>query len=207
MRTSGPAAVLAMVVIFTACGSSSSTSSVATSVAGGPDLSPKLLTVHDLPTGWSVYTKTSSSSSGTPDCLNAITAPSATRVAKAEAEFTGGASGVPYLDEAIDAFPAGKAHDALLNIDNGVTGCKNISVNENGTTLTGSVGAMSFPSFGDESNAYQISLSAGQGGITIGFDIVVVRKGDLLMGILLGDLGSPDVDTLQKIVQTAIAKV
>jgi hypothetical protein len=205
----------ALVMLVAACGSNAPNSATATAPAAhastsattpAPNLAAELLSVSDLPAGWSVV-PSADSSSATPHCLQNIkTELKAT--SKAEVTFTDGSNGLPVLDEGLSYLP-GQGENALKLVEQILGGCGQISMTSDGTTLTGTVGAMSFPAVADQSAAYQINLSGTVSGlsVTVGIDLIVFREGDTVAVMLYGDLGTPDISVLQPIVQEAAAKV
>jgi len=68
---------------------------------------------------------------------------------------------------------------------------------------------MSYPAVGDQSSAWQINLTGTESGIslTVGIDFIVFRKGDTLALIFYGDLGTPDIQTVEHLVQVAASKL
>jgi len=63
---------------------------------------------------------------------------------------------VAGLSTGKDATLTGAYNDAVHLLNS----CERVSFVSNGTTVSGSIGAMSFPTFGIESNAYDLTLSA-----------------------------------------------
>lgn len=202
----------ALIMFVAACGSSTpkTTSPPAARASASaatlpPDLKAELLAVSDLPVGWSVVPTTTSGA--TPECLaNVKSGMKAT--SKAEVTFAGGSNGLPVLDEELNYLP-GQGQLAMTFVSHALAGCGHISLTSDGHTLTGTVGVMSFPALADQSAAYQINLSGTVSGvsITLGLDLFVFRKADTVAIILYGDLGTPDIATLQPIVQHAAAKL
>lgn len=172
-----------------------------------PDLTAELLSVSDLPAGWSVVPSTDSSNSSTPKCLRALkTVAKAT--SKAETTFTDGSNGLPELDEFLVYLP-GQGKKAMKLVSQILAGCGQLSMTSGGQTLKGTLGAMSFPAVAEQSFAYQLNLSATVSGlsVTVGIDLIVFRKADTVAEILYGDLGTPDISVLQPIVWDAAAKL
>jgi hypothetical protein len=64
---------------------------------------------------------------------------------------------------------------------------------------------MSFPEHGDQSAAFAASFTIN--GTTVGEDVLVVRKGTILVGISEGGFGSPDLLQFQSFVGKALARV
>jgi hypothetical protein len=83
--------------------------------------------------------------------------------------------------------------------------CKTLTGTSDGHKVTGTVGAMSFPRYGDESQAFAVSFTIS--GVTADEDVIVVRKGTILVGVYEGALGSPDLDQFQGFVRKALARI
>jgi hypothetical protein len=181
-------------------------SSTTPTAAPAPDLNAELLTISDLPAGWSVV-PSSGGSSAAPRCLlHAQTGLKAT--SKAEATFADGSDGLPLLGEYLSYLP-GQGQSAMAFLSRRLSSCGHISLTSDGQALTGTMGAMSFPAVADQSSAYQMNLSASVSGlsITLGIDLIVFRKADTVAMILYGDLGTPDIQAVQRIVRHAAAKL
>lgn len=223
-RILGVAAVVASVALLAACGSSSNSpgasspktsaqtsSSSSQSPSSSPtpstpprDLNPQLLTVADLPAGWSVSHSTSSGGGATPPCIKALKVRFHSS-SKAEASFVKGTD-VPILNEVIGYFGTAAATAAVFNAGvAALNACTTMSFKADGYTYSGSIGAMSFPHLGDQSSAWQLTLTSQ--GYTFGFDVVVARKGPELALVLYGDLGTPNLDDVTALVTKAVAKM
>ena len=186
--------------------------STATSAASGPpttlpDVKGQLLTLGDLPAGWSVD-NSSNSSSSTPKCVQNAKSTAAFDKAKAEADFQDGSNGLPALDEEI-VYQPGHAQQTMAKFAQVMAGCGHIEWSVSGHTLTGTVGQMSFPNLGQQTEPYQINLSTSVSGldITVGLDLIVIRQGDEIAIIYYGDLGTPDISQVQSFAEKAASKL
>jgi hypothetical protein len=74
-----------------------------------------------------------------------------------------------------------------------------------GNKTTGTVGQMSFPHYGDTSEAFAVNLTVQS--TTAYEDLLIVRKGTIVMGIDEGNLVSVNVSQFQGFVKKAIKKV
>jgi hypothetical protein len=163
-----------------------------------------------MPSGWSVN-KTPSDSSSTPSCLKSLRA--VTRqgeTSRAEVQFQGGSNGIPFLNETLTSFGTRVTTTKLAIFDQTISRCGQVSFTSGGNTFTGTIAAMSFPAVGDESRAYQMNLGTKTTNglnVTVGFDIVVARKGDTAGLLALGDLGTPDLNQLRQFTTKALAKL
>ena len=164
-----------------------------------PDVSQYLLTIGDFPTGWSVDNSQASNSSG------CYTRPleQVPSLSYAKANFAKG-GGLPELAQELGHYSSGPSrvlddhHDPqqlqVVHHDGA-----------DGTSAKGTLGAMSFPSSGDQSAAYTATLDIE--GFNVNQGLVIVRKGNYLTLIALGDIGSLDSATLQQYVTKAVAKL
>jgi hypothetical protein len=192
-------AVLAVAVLAAGC----------TSVEhgkGAPDLKAQLLTVAELPAGWSIDNSNSGGDkTSTPSCLRRPLDSELHANAKADASFVRG-SDFPWLNQGIAYFGDDATASAKLSTIAAIlNGCKDLSYTSDGHKVTGSMGVMSFPNFGDHSQAWDMTLTAE--GTTVGFDLVLMQKGAELEQLFYGDLGWLDVTELQTLAESAADKM
>ncbi len=90
-------------------------------VTPAPDLTSELLSLSDLPAGWSAV---GSSDSGEPKCLDTVRS-DLNAVSKAEATYVGGSSGVPDLEESL-AYVPGKGQSDMLAVSRVLSGCGHV---------------------------------------------------------------------------------
>ena len=164
-------------------------------------LRSKALSLSNMPTGWSVDNSGGGTSNFT-GCFAKLQATEATRgITRVEANYEQG--NFPVMEETlITRKNAAHRYQQFVSILNG---CRQVSLSSGDTTLSGSIGAMSFPTVGNASSAYAMTLSSN--GINVGFDIIVFRAGQVAGDIGYGDLGSPDSSTVQAFVSEAVNKV
>jgi hypothetical protein len=67
------------------------------------------------------------------------------------------------------------------------------------------MGPMSSPTYGDQSAAYDATLTIQ--GVDVNQGFVMVRKGNYITLIALGDIGSLDAPTMQGFVNQAVTKI
>jgi hypothetical protein len=184
-----------------AAGSNASVAS--TQPAQAADPAPLLLSINDLPTGWSIDNSASDSAGG-PKCL-ATLKDSFASTKKANASFVDGTS-VPALVHAVGTYVDAAAASAAFDRGTGILdGCKDISFSSDGKKYSGSIGAMSFPTIGERSKAWALSLS--NSGLNIGIDVVLFLKGAAIEEVALLDLGSPNTDDLKTFCDKSLAKL
>src|ERR1035437_5841266 len=83
--------------------------------------------------------------------------------------------------------------------------CKTFNTTGQSPNYSGTLGAMSSPSYGDQSAAYNANLTVQ--GLNVNEGFVIVRKGNYIALVVLGDVGSLDTPTLQGFVTQAVAKI
>jgi len=86
-----------------------------------------------------------------------------------------------------------------------LTACKHLSGETGGQKFSGTVGSASFPRFGDDSAAFEANFTVQ--GELLGEDLVIVRKGNIVMGIDEGNFPPVDVNQFQALVNKAVAKL
>jgi hypothetical protein len=162
--------------------------------AAQPKLSSELLSVGQMPTGWSIYHQASSSGTG---CLANILGPKGReQTAKVAFEDNGNS---PLLEEAVATYSNAKT--AYKKIATTLTNCKSVR----GKGITGTVGQMSLSSYGNASEAFLVTLTSKDS--TVDDDLLIVRKGNLIMGIQEADVSPIIVRQFQGFVVKALAKV
>jgi hypothetical protein len=167
-------------------------------------LQAKTLSLSDLPTGWSVDNSSSGGgSANVTGCFRKLVAlgPVPKGLTRARVEYV--MKTLPQMDETLET---GKGAPARYIKYRGILrNCKSVSYTaSDGTTVKGSVGAMSFPPLGDSSSAYAINLTAS--GVSLGIDVVLFRAGSITGQLLYFDF-SPDATVVQEYATAAVNKV
>jgi hypothetical protein len=171
--------------------------------ASAPKLSSELLSVGQMPTGWSVD---NSSSSGGVGCYNStIMEPKGvTQTAKTEVQFqSSGATGLPSIAEKLATYS--NTSTAYKKIVTTITNCKSFSGKYQGSKMDGTVGQMSFGTYGTSSAAFAVDFTVA--GTAVYEDLLMIRKGDVVMSIDEGNLSPVNVKQFQGFVVKALAKV
>jgi hypothetical protein len=168
--------------------------------ASAPKLSSELLSVGQMPTGWSVDNSSGGSGIG---CLANILEPKGIKqTSHANVDFDDNGN-TPLVEEKLSTYSNAKT--AYKKVVATLNDCKHVSGTSGGTKGTGTVGQMSFPHYGNASAAFSVSLVTQ--GTTYGVDLLIVRKGNIIMGIQEADLPPVDVSQFQGFVVKALAKV
>ena len=174
-----------------------------------PKLSAMLLSIGQMPTGWAVVDKSSGSGSGSSSgaalgCLNgSILEPQGvkqTAFANIDFELL---EDLPAVGEQLSTYTNAQA--AYTKIVAKLAACKRLNGKMNGDPAKGTFGQMSFPHYGNASEAFAARFTVG--GVTLGEVLVIVRKGSIVMGIYESDFAPVDVSQFQGFVVKAVKKV
>jgi hypothetical protein len=218
---------LAGFLVLSACGvgsngftnsSTNTSASMVTSSTTVPrpaDLQSELLTLSEVPSAWSVDTTSlgtsgATSSAPTPACLKNLAAFNGVGIInRAQVKFHGSSSGIPFFEEQVASFVPGSLEGRLPAYDQAIGACGPTTFRAAGRSFVGTVSALPFPTVGDESRAYQLNFSTCVCGqrVTIGVDIVVARKGDIAVVLVIADLNNPNLSTFQRLAAKALSKV
>jgi hypothetical protein len=153
--------------------------------ASALSLSSELLSVSQMPSGWSIDVQTGGSS---PGCLARLFEPVGTRqTAHATVNFVYRGN-LPLVSEKLGTYSSAKT--AYAKIVATLADCKHVSGLSGSQKVTGTVKKLDIPSYGDASAAFAVKLDIQ--GTAIGNDIVIVRKGSVVMGV--EEAGPPPVN-------------
>jgi hypothetical protein len=153
-----------------------------------------------MPSGWSVDVQTGGSA---PGCLSHLFEPKGTKqTSQATVNFVYSGN-LPLVSEKLGTYSNTKA--AYRAIVAALADCKRVTGVSGSQRVTGTIGKMKIPSYGDASAAFAVKLDIQ--GTAIGNDIVIVRKGSVVMGV--EEAGPPPVNKsqLQGLVAKAIKKL
>lgn len=165
-----------------------------------PDAEAALLTLNDMPSGWTQAQDTETSNEASAIC-DQEPMEDFDPVDEASADFTGGDLG-PMLFHSVEVYDDGQAEQAMDAFLDNMDSCDQWSEEiENGTT-TFQAQPLSFSSYGDQTVAVRIQADSEMVGVTV--DMVVWRHGDALSVIGMGEvMGSPDGETTEELVGIA----
>jgi hypothetical protein len=167
-----------------------------------PKLSAMLLTIGQMPTGWSV--DNSATSGAGAGCFTSNFEPKGvTQTGSVSVAFAGGGN-LPELDEGLKTFSDAKT--AYQKILGNLASCKRFSGTVGGQKITsGTAGQMSFPHYGNASQAFAVDFTVD--GTTLYEDLLFVLKDNIAMAIDEGDLSSVNLGQFESYVAKAVAKV
>ena len=169
--------------------------------ASTPKLSNELLSISQMPIGWSVVH--SGGSGGFSGCL----APKIglKPVASASVAFANGGNFPEVADDlaSYGSTPVATIKKAFSAVITTLDRCRSVTLSGKKTTLQ--LGQMSFPQFGSQSAAYVFTFSVS--GVNAAVDRLMARVGTTMVAVLEVDLGSVNVSQFRGFVTKALAKV
>lgn len=186
--------------------SSSAAAPPAAPPAPKPDLGSLLLTINDVPTGWSTYTSEAGAAEGRNGCYTMYNTLEADGGEFVKQSFSFG--GYQLLQETLYRF--GDAPTAAAEYDKVIAAlqaCNQTSYTASGFTFMVSVGQMSFPPLSAKSTAWNVTLQPETTGPAT-VNLVFSTHDDIVMILSLANTsGVPDVSDLQKFSAQAYAKL
>jgi pimeloyl-ACP methyl ester carboxylesterase len=181
---------------------------LAASGCGGRSTAARLhhdvLSVSDLPAGWSAVPTSGSKAPTLTTSASCLSSASAiTKSWQHEvASFVQGSS-IPTLVEVLAAGP--DADRTWQRLAAAMARCRSATFDFAGTKVRSSVRPISFPAVGGSSSATAWSFTLG--GVRIGFDLVLFHSGGIGGYVAYSDLGSPRTATVKAFAQAAVSKV
>lgn len=187
------AVALVMVAGFLAvgCGGPPSTASL---------LSARLLSVSDLPSGWSAAPVTSSDVQTSVPCLPGV--PKSAGWTRVDAAFVEGTAGVPSLGEALATGPGARQWWQQLN--SALGSCHSGTITVAGHKSPIAMRPLAFPAIAQGSSAYVWTFTTS--GISISATLVAFDTGTYLGYVSYSGLGSPSTAVVRAFADAAAAK-
>lgn len=143
-------------------------------------LSEALLTLEDMPVGWTTGPRVDTNGAGELSLCGvpAQYSPSA----QVDAAFQQSDIG-PFVGQIVQAFAPGEAEGAVADGRAAAGSCTGwVETNEDGTQTQWRVSLLAFPQVGDETLALRLSAEGSSFGV-VTMDLVYVRRGDYLTGV------------------------
>jgi hypothetical protein len=188
-------ATVVIAVTLTLAPSTSFASSISAS-----ELSSELLTIGQMPTGW---TSSSTTDEGL-GCLHDLLEPAGVKQThSSQAYFLGTVDQLPRFDEKIATYANAKT--AYKKIIARINSCHTTDGLVNGVMVTGTVAPMSFTHFGNASSTYAMIDRDVRG--TLHYDYTIVRKGNIVAAFLEGSYPSVVASEFQSLVSKGVAKL
>jgi hypothetical protein len=189
------ALAFAVVLVGAAPGLSSASSTKA------PKLTNMLLTIRQMPIGWTVASSSGSHGIG---CLHDVFEPRGTpQTGHAEVTFTG-SGGLPEVEEVLATYSV-PPKTAFSRIVGPLDGCKHVAGTLGRAKWTGTVARVSFPQLGNQSAAFYVTLRTK--GTSLGQYALVVRQGAVLLGLSDGSVGKPRLSQFEQFAKLAVTKL
>lgn len=179
------------------------TSPTSTAPAGPPDLGKVVLTVADMPTGWTTTTNPVAVSLGEAGCLK--TASQRSMAKQARYVTFAGSGGAPIISESLAAFTTA---DIQAHYDAGVKlleKCKKVEIKAGTVTFTGPVIATSAPTVGEQSQVF--TLAATGKGHTLTEYIIYARQGAVLFMTTYASVKTPVITDFLTVTAKAAVKL
>jgi hypothetical protein len=173
-----------------------------TTVPTVASMQPLLLTTAEVGPDWTAVPPSGDNTDNSlPDCLAGLTSVSPDRPS-ADQEWD--KLDKSFFDESIEFAGTGKIADEFAAATALFDGCKVLTLDANGTTLTGTMTRVPLTA-GDQSAAYQLTFGAN--GITLVMDLGIVAVDGYELTTAYGGLGSADSATFADLTAKAVAKI
>lgn len=168
------------------------------------NLQGELLTVSALPAGWSSISSPPSGN-GVASCAPLNSENKNKLPEHAKADFQAGSLG-PFVSEELAAGSAAQVSTKWAAFATAASECRTFtSPASSGGTDKYTLEALSFPSYGDQTYAFAVTVTTPVADAS--GDVVVVRKGDTVVEIITIGLTGVPVATVEQITSAAVAKV
>ena len=168
--------------------SSSSSTTADPSGLTDADMAELLLTIHDMPIGWTVDDSPTTDPGDTePDCLGAAET-IAGGGASASVSFTSTDTGEFFSEHLTNVTKSPRR--TFNQLVDALDACSEVTFRSDGTEFTGTMEPISFYEYGDDSAAWQMSFPMDGG--TLDYDLVLVRYDHIIA--LYGFAGADPID-------------
>jgi len=184
------ALLAAMAVLTVGCGGNSTQAA----------LQDHLLSVADLPAGWSAAPENPGTVQTSAPCLSGLAA-NLKGLTYAAVAFVQGTA-IPTLKEVLATGP--QARQTWRNVAQALARCRTATITITGNKATATIQPLPLPRMASVSSAYAWAFTIA--GIRIGFDLVLFETGMDTGYLAYADLGAPPVGTVQAFVTAAVAK-
>ncbi len=168
--------------------------------SASPPLRSRLLTVANLPAGWTVTSQPHKAATALPNCLTGAKKVG-NDAGKVSVKFTAGT--FPVIFEGLKIGGTGIAawNRGVRALEN----CHAITFKVQGETIHGTIASLSVPRVGDRSAAYAFSFAIQ--GLHLQLDVVYFVVGRYLGDLGYGNIGTPGSTTLVAFADEAVDKI
>jgi pimeloyl-ACP methyl ester carboxylesterase len=163
-------------------------------------LQDRLLSVADLPAGWSAVPVNPRSAQTSAPCLSSLTA-NPKGWTYATAAFVQGTA-IPALTEVLATGP--QAPQRWQSLARAMARCRTATLTIEGTKVKATVRPLPFPRIASTSSAYAWGFTIS--GIKIGFDLLLFETGTYAGYLTYSGLGPPTAATVRAFADAAVAK-
>ena len=158
------------------------------------ELSAALLTLDDMPTGWTISPPDEDDDDDGTELCGQEFGEVAEAVDRAEASFNQSDLG-PFIVQTLGLFREGEAGQNLALFVEAAGSCSEwTAVDSEGEETNWRISALSFPKFGDETFAFRLSSDPTIIGI-VTVDAIIVRRGDVILLLAHLAFGFEGVDS------------
>jgi pimeloyl-ACP methyl ester carboxylesterase len=179
-----------MAVLVSGCGGSS----VASRFQG------RLLSVADLPAGWSAVPTNPASLHTSAPCLSGLPA-NPKGLTYVSAGFVEGTA-IPTLVEVLAT--GTQVRERWQGLSRALARCRTATITIAGKKATATIRPLSFPQVASTSSAYAWAFTTA--GVRIGFDLILFQAGAYAGYLTYADLGPPAIGTVKAFVDAAVTK-
>lgn len=165
--------------------------------ASTANLKSKLLTLHQLPQGW--LEASNLNNAELPGCKRSAFPAKSTTHASVNFDF-GSLEAFPQLSEVLASYT--NVDNAFTTLSSGLSSCAHETAVKNGKTFAVTISKVASNSYGDQSTAFHVSIAN-----SIFVDVLIVRKGDVLMEFEYGDNASISQSAFHSFSKDAVQKL
>ncbi len=164
-------------------------------------LSTELLTVTQMPVGWTVSNPGTSDGVG---CVHALLEPKGVeQTHSAQVYFLGTVDKLPRFDEKIATYSkVAVAYDKIIAR---INACHKLTGTFDGLKVKGTVGPVAFERVGNASASYAMTITDKRG--TLHYDYLITRKGSVLAAFLEGSYPEVIPSEFQSLVNAGVKKL
>lgn len=164
------------------------------------DLDSALLTLSDLPSGYTLNTEAGTDHSVMSSCSEeAFALDSYRKDAQATAGITFNTTSGTLVVQSLILLSGDAENSTLVALKNAVARCSTWSIG----TSTYTMSKASYGPYGEESLSYRVTVKSD---VPFVLDVVFFRKANILVGVMVGNAGSATTKNAQTIFDTASRK-
>jgi hypothetical protein len=190
-------------LLVTGCSVLFTDGSPASATTAQTTLRSKLLSLSDLPPGWTLSMLPASIKGISGRCVVALSPKPGPGLTAVDVEFTDRGQ-PPLLVEEVASGSRVRARYRYIN--SVLKSCGSLTVSFAGSHEKATVRPLAFPKVGSSSSAYRITLPTTLGS-NVGIDLVVARSGPYALVLEYSAMGTPSTSVLRSFAHQALAKL